>query len=887
MTVKITSANKHYPMEDEQANRIKLDQSRKPIAMVHEGMFVYANPAFLTRLGYNSFKELEAITALDLVEKPHQERFRSHLKRAESIPHSVPNLPSDKLSMVKEDGSCFTAITSSHHTVFDGENCILISIRTKEDATLKNRLLNLPWKLYLSMVFLVVFTIIPPALLMKLNINNAPKVYFPSDAPAVLVDDSLREAFPSDQVLILLFEGVALFSDGFLQAFGQLSEELLSNPKVEDVISVVTQDHIAGSEDGFSVAPLIDVSKLSESQPKNRLQHLLSDRFARGLLVAEDGSALAMVVVPAEDENSIQRLQFQESVLQAIEDAHLKGYLSAVSGQIAVDVAEFHSMLQDNIVFIPANVIIGLSLIWFLFRRWLAVIVAGVTIGVVTSSTVAFYVVFDQPFTLISSIVSPLLSALTVATLIHLFNALHYASQRGFTGRDRVEKALAEIRKPALFTTLTTTAGFASLATSSIPPIRDFGLIAAGGVILIYFVVIRIVPNIFMHWDYMPWPKNRGGLRWMDYLVTRLLRIGIRYPIWVVVLFLGSLAFSVPQIWNIKVESNLQEFFLDDHPVRQATDRIEQKLSGTTSLDVVFRSPTRDGLKQIESLRLIRNFQLWAEQLPEVDNSTSYVDFIEEMSWAFNAENPAYRHIPENSQMISQYLFVYDGNDLYDFVDRDFQIAHVNLNINVHGANEIKRIIRLIKENLTESVETKLSWDIAGHGRLFADQVDLLVHGQVLSLWTAIALIFILMLILWRSIGSALLCMIPNISPVLLIFIIMGAAGIWLDIATVLIASIAVGIAVDDTIHVYHGFIRRVKKGIAPVVALSRTFQQAGRAVMTTTIILCAQFLILLTSQFVPTTHYGLLTSAGLWAALFFDLLLLPAILILLYRKQD
>ncbi|MCF6354755.1 MAG: MMPL family transporter [Candidatus Polarisedimenticolaceae bacterium] len=872
-------------MEDERTRRTKLDQSRKPIAIVHEGVFVYANPVFLKRLGYSRFEELEAITALDLVAPTHQERFRSHLKRAESIPHSVPNLPSDKLSMLKEDGSRFVAITSSHHTVFDGENCVLLSIRTKEDTSLKNRLSSLPWKLYLSMVFLVVFIVIPPALLMKLNINNAPKVYFPADAPAVLVDDALRETFPSDQVLILLFEGVALFSDGFLQAFDQLSEDLLSDPKVDDVISVVTQDHIAGSEDGFSAAPLIDVNKLSESQPKDRLRHLLSDRFASGLLIAKDGSALAMIVVPAKDENSIQRLQFQELVIQAVDNARLKGYLSAVSGQIAVDVAEFHSMLQDNMVFIPANVIIGLSLIWLLFRRWLAVIVAGVTIGVVTSSTVAFYVIFDQPFTLISSIVSPLLSALTVATLVHLFGALRYASQRGLVGRNRVEKALSEIQTPALFTTLTTAAGFASLATSSIPPIRDFGLIAAGGVILIYFVVIRVVPNIFIHWDYVPWPKNKGGLRWMDYIVTCLLRISIRYPVWVIVFVFGGLAVGVPQIWNVKVESNLQEFFSDDHPVRQATDRIEQKLSGTTSLDIVFRSSSRDGLKKIESLRLIRDFQLRADQLPEVDNSISHVDFIEEMSWAFNAENPAYRHIPESNNLISQYLFVYDGNDLYDFVDRDFQIARVNLSINVHGANEIKRVIGLIKEDLAESVGTKLSWEIAGHGRLFADQVDLLVHGQVLSLWAAIVLIFILMLVLWRSIGGALLCMIPNISPVLLIFIIMGAAGIWLDIATVLIASIAVGIAVDDTIHVYHGFIRRVKNGIAPVIALSRTFQQAGRAVMTTTIILCAQFMILLMSQFIPTTHYGLLTSVGLWAALLFDLLLLPAILILVYRK--
>jgi predicted RND superfamily exporter protein len=145
-----------------------------------------------------------------------------------------------------------------------------------------------------------------------------------------------------------------------------------------------------------------------------------------------------------------------------------------------------------------------------------------------------------------------------------------------------------------------------------------------------------------------------------------------------------------------------------------------------------------------------------------------------------------------------------------------------------------------------------------------------------------LSLIFLLMLILWRSLGDALLCMIPNASPIVLIFIVMGISGIWLDMATAMIASVAVGIAVDDTIHVYHGYSKRRRAGVRPVLALVRTYRQAGRAVMTSTIILTAQFMILVMSLFKPTTHFGLLTSIGLWAALLFDLLLLPALLILL-----
>ena len=208
------------------------------------------------------------------------------------------------------------------------------------------------------------------------------------------------------------------------------------------------------------------------------------------------------------------------------------------------------------------------------------------------------------------------------------------------------------------------------------------------------------------------------------------------------------------------------------------------------------------------------------------------------------------------------------------------------MSINVHPANEIAAIMDKLRGYMNEHAPPGLQWEIAGNSRLFADMEELLVKGQVYSLWGALVLIFLLMLLLWRSLGSALLCMIPNLSPILLIFIVMGLFGIWLDMATAMIASVAVGIAVDDTIHVYHGYISRKNAGVRPVQALARTFSHAGRAVVTTTIILSAQFMILVSSLFQPTTHFGLLTSIGLWAALVFDLLLLPAIIILLAKMK-
>ncbi|MCP4126618.1 MAG: RND transporter, partial [Gammaproteobacteria bacterium] len=284
------------------------------------------------------------------------------------------------------------------------------------------------------------------------------------------------------------------------------------------------------------------------------------------------------------------------------------------------------------------------------------------------------------------------------------------------------------------------------------------------------------------------------------------------------------LGVTLPQVVNIVVETNLQEFFYPDHKVRRATDQIEHKLVGTSSLDITFSTTEENGLKSPEVLQAMRRFQVWAEIQPEVDKSISMADFVEEMHWGFHAEDKKYRKIPDSADLISQYLLVYDGEDLFDFVDEEYRVSHVSLNVNVHGANRISRLMERIRVYLKNNIESDVEWEIAGFGRLFADQEDLLIEGQVKSLLGALGLIFILMLVQWRSLECAAICMIPNMSPILLIFIIMGMFGIWLDMATAMIASVAVGIAVDDTIHVYHGFIHRVRQGTRPVAAMVRTY---------------------------------------------------------------
>jgi len=743
---------------------------------------------------------------------------------------------------------------------------------------LKDRLLPAP----VAAAALLALILAPAALLPRIEVNNAPEAYFPTDAEAVRADNAVREVFPNDQVLVALFAGGReLYETAFLQALQRVVDILARNPDVERTLTVTSVDHIEGTEDGFLVAPLLD-PKAAGRSPEKRRARVLGDRFAPGLIVSKDGDLMALVVRPGHLQNSYQRLRLVDAFHAAVAEAGIERHLVAVTGSVPVDVAELRSMIRDTLMFVPATSALGLLLVWWMYRRVLAVVLTLASITAVALSTVGLLIGIGQPYTLTSAMIPPLMAALTTAFVVHLFNALVHVQQRGYRGRERVLEALATIRRPSFYAALTTAAGLASLGVSPIRPVAWFGLVSGAGVMLLYLVVTRLLPPILVRWDHGAWVNPGAGGRLLDNALRTLSSIGIRRARWVLIAAVLGGAAGIPQIWRVQAETDLYEFFAEDHPITQSTHRVEAALSGVTSLQVSLRAPARDSFKAPDRLRVIDAFQAWLDEQPEVDRTLSMVDVIEEMNWAFHAEDPGMRRLPDNPALISQYLFIYDGTDLYDLVNRELDWTLVTMNLNVRGANATSVVMERIRERLRATNLGDMQWEIAGFGRLIADQEDLLITGQVRSLFSALAMIFLFMALQWRSAGAAALCMIPNFSPILLIFIVMGTFGIWLDAATAMVASVAVGIAVDDTIHTYHGYRRRRAAGASPVAALARSYHHAGRAVLLTTAILSAQFLLLGASQFIPTTQFGLLTTVGLVSALLFDLLLLPALIIAL-----
>lgn len=750
-------------------------------------------------------------------------------------------------------------------------------------SVMQPRLLR--WRPMVATVVLV--HLVGAALLLRLDLNNAPELYFPKDAPATVLERELRTEFPNDEILIGLFAGEGLYAAPVLAALDRVSERMERHPDVDRVFSVTRVDHVAGSADGFVVEPLIDVDTLADSTAEQRFARVLGDRFMPDWLASTDGKALALVVRTHKLSESRQRQSVESAFHEAVEAEQLQDRLVAVAGTVALDAAELRSMLRDTLVFTPMVMSLGLILLYWVVGRIVPVVIGAVAMSTAVVTCVALISAIGQPYTLVTAMVPTLLSAYTVSNLLHFYAALKRTRDAGFRRPKRVVFALQIVHTPAMFNVLTTAAGMISLVLVPIPPIQVFGLISAIGVVVIYLVVFYLVPPLLVKFDRGPWPKGGSGFAWTKRISCRLATFGIRRAGWVVGAVLLAAVLTVPLLFKVQAESDLLKFFNESHPLTQATARVEEALVGVTALEIVVDGPGRDAFKNAKRLQLIKALQTRVEALPAVDRATSMMDIVEEMHWAFNEEDEAFRRLPDDDRLLSQLLLIYDGRDLQELVNNEYQRMRILLNVNVHGANAIQQVIEQI-EGLVATVDApELKWQVAGYGRLFADQEDLLVVGQLHSFLGAFGQIFLIMFLLWRSFPSAVISMLPNLAPLYLVFAVMGAAGIYLDMATVLIAGVVLGITVDDTIHIFHNYQERRRKGYGAVFAVARSFEASGRAVVATSLLLVSQFLLLGTSSFVPTSHFGLLTAGGLLAGQLMELLLLPALLVLWSRFES
>ncbi len=372
--------------------------------------------------------------------------------------------------------------------------------------------------------------------------------------------------------------------------------------------------------------------------------------------------------------------------------------------------------------------------------------------------------------------------------------------------------------------------------------------------------------------------------------MTRILQsnfnIVAKYHRWIVAAGVLVIIISFGSSLQLRVETNLIEFFKKSSPVRTSLDVVESSLAGVGSLDVSFKAEEIDAFKNPENLKIIEKVQNFISTLDGVDKTISFINFLKDMNQSFHNEQQSFYTIPQSAELVSQYMLLYDSDDTEDYINNNYDHARLAARTTVHGTKQQQLLIKKIESYLNQIDHKDLNIRITGDAVEQVSVVNAIVRSQVYSLALATLVICVIMFLVFRSVSIAAFSLLPNLFPILLNFGIMGALDIPLDTGTALIAAVALGIAVDDTVHFLSEFQRLRAQGIATPKVLSSVIQKKGRAIISSSCILSLGFGVMVLSRFIPVVNFGLLCAVIMVTAVIGDLVLLPAVILLRKRNR-
>lgn len=726
---------------------------------------------------------------------------------------------------------------------------------------------------------LVLFFLGLTAASLTLNISNIPESYIADDLPSHVVHRDIKNNFHTGDNLIFVFQGKEKFD---LKTLKKLKDFVVAVEKIEGtqkVRSIFSHEFITGYEDGFSVEKVFR-SFINEEERKKALALFEKDPFINDLLVSKDGTKFSVIIEPDDLTDSLVRYKYENEILGKIESVGLEDNKIAYGGNFALDMFQFRELLNMVGFAIPCIFTIGLIIIFALFKSKILLIWGAIFNLLASNFAFLIFAVFRFDINLVSSIIPALNLAVSIAFLVHLYNSLLLLST---DGKDNyISRAIKEIDRSCFYSALTTSIGLLSLSISDIPPLYTLGTVSGISVMVIYILVLKVLPKFLERFETQIridlskiQEKKRVGK-----ISSRISEIVFTYPGRIILATLVLCLACIPFVTKVKSESSMYEFFSKDHPINVSNNEIRETFSGTTMVSVLFEG---GGYLSSDFLSRLEKATIEIESRKNVDRAFSANKIIKQINRSFQGGGEDAFVIPTDDALIEQYLFVYDGTDLYDFLSRDHNNLLMRINLSVDKANESEIEINTIRESMNKYFPEG-GWRIGGYGVMFSDQENLIVGDLFKSTLICFGLIWLLMLLLWRSFSISVIGMLPNLSPVLIMFALMGIFTIWLDIGTAMIASVTMGIAVDDTIHMLHGIWSR-KNQMGFEHAIKTTLNETGSAIFMTTLILFSQFFVLSFSSFYPVKFFGALTSAGLVAAMIFDLFFVPSLILFAKRK--
>ncbi|MGH7820895.1 MAG: MMPL family transporter, partial [Candidatus Binatia bacterium] len=677
----------------------------------------------------------------------------------------------------------------------------------------------------------------------------------------------------------------------------QLTERIAAVDGVQSVVSLTNAaDPIADALEPPLLVPRIP----STDEERRELRKKIADRpmYLKNL-VAPDGRAAAINIRFRDmPDDEFMRRGIDQAVEAILRDAGGPGEIF-YSGLPHFKVYTARAMWRDLTRFVPLTLLIILIILYLSFRSLRGVLLPALTVLVSLVWTLGIMVLAGSELTLGSTSLPPLVLVIGTAYSLHVVAEYYELSARGGAPERVVLETLRRIGAPIFITAFTTVLGFFSTGANRIPSIREMGIYSAIGISIAFLLSLLLVPAILA---LLPVPKPQAESDFAERFSAMLRRVGsfaMRHRAAIIVAAAAVAVAAALPIPLIEVDSNFQSFFREDDPVRRATDAINENLVGTAAFYVVIDGSEEGIIKKWDTLRRIKDLQRYVESLPGVDKTVSFVDYVEAFDRGaqqvgggdllIGPDGEVIQAAPagevktfwDNPDQLGAAIQIISTNpkSFSTVVDTKFARTNILVRTSLSRSSEIAGTVDRIHEFASRRFPPELPVRATGNLILLTKTTGDIVSGQAWSFALTAGVIFVIMSAMFLSTRVGSIAMVPNLLPIVALFGLMGVVGTPLNLATSTIAAIALGIAVDDTVHIMARLSSEVRATGDQEASLLRTVATVGKPTIFTSVLLVLGFLTLCFSTFVPIVQFGFLSAAAILIALLSELVVTPALL--------
>ncbi|MBT4363419.1 MAG: RND family transporter [Desulfobacteraceae bacterium] len=726
----------------------------------------------------------------------------------------------------------------------------------------------------------------------KVKTNNELDKFLPENNQMIIINDYLKENYGSGNAMFLAIEARegTIYKKSILKKIAQLTEDLEMLDNVEEVTSLSNVDNIVGVEDGMEVDPIFDpYEDIDEDVLSNVKKALDSWDFYKGNIINKKANATAIIIEFPKLADIETKAVLHTDITKLMNRSHFPEANLYLAGRPSLEVEMGNYMYEDLKATIPFVIIVLIIVLFLSFRSFSGVFFPMLCVIIATVNSMGLMGYLGIEISLMGTIIPVTLTAVGSAYSIHVVRYYFIAIKTGISKKEAVEETFKNVGLSVILAGVTTMCGFGSLSTSSVTPIKEFGIFVAVGTGVALLVSLTFIPPLILFFVKSGRPekinpdKVKDRLSFIERLIYQTTRIVMRNYRAVIVFGVILVILSIISSTRLVSYNNMIEDFPKDSKIRIANNWINNNFTGTTDISILLTGKN-DSIKEPEVLRQIENLQNFVEEkYPFVTKSVSIADFIKRMNVAMNANNPEFDKIPSSKELIAQYLLLYstsgDPDDFDPYVDYDYKEARILFMSTRSRSTENLEVLNGIKEYTDKHIGPDLKVQISGNAAITNTLSKLIMKGLLTSIIASMIVVFLLMTFIYRSIFGGILSVLPLSLAILINFAIMPIFGIPLNIPTSIVGSVAVGVGIDYAIH----YINNARLNAGNYYTIDElylhTSTTSGTSIFFNALAVTAGFLVLLFSNFIPFTTLGFLVALTMVTSALGSLIFIPAIL--------